>query len=216
MDQPWQSSGASFSLRRSATYRSSDGIVTHMSYASDPVNVEVRGPNPWLAIVILGALTGLLGIWLTVSAIAGTKFSLGWIALLLALGLFLNGFAELAWAADRSSPTVGYVLGALFIVGGIIVVIRPGSGLSALAAVIGIVLIVVGLAQTAVAVMGRDELRHWGALAVFGVLTVVIGIAAVAWPDVTIRVIALLFGIRLLVIALGTIGVGMNFKNLAT
>jgi uncharacterized membrane protein HdeD (DUF308 family) len=186
-----------------------------MSYASDPVNVEVRGPNPWLAIIILGVLTGLLGIWLTVSAIAGTNFSLAWIAFLLALGLFLNGFAELAWAADRESPFIGYSLGALFIVGGVVVILRPGSGLSALAVVIGIVLIAVGLAQSAVAVMGRDELRHWGALAVFGVLTIAIGIAAIAWPNATIRVIALLFGIRLLVIALGTIGVGMNFKKLA-
>ncbi len=186
-----------------------------MSYASDPVNVEVRGPNPWLAIVIVGVLTGLLGIWLTVSAIAGTKFSLAWIAFLLALGLFLNGFAELAWAPDRRSPAIGYVLGGLFIVGGIVVLLRPGTGLSALAVVIGIVLIAVGLAQTAVAFAGRDELSHWAALAVFGVLTIVIGIAAIAWPDATIRVIALLFGIRLLVIALGTIGVGMNFKKLA-
>lgn len=187
-----------------------------MSYAPDAVNVEVRGPNPWLAIVILGTLTGLLGIWLTVSSIAGTKFSLAWIAFLLALGLFLNGFAELAWAADRESPVVGYVLGALFIVGGVIVVLQPGSGLKALAVVIGIVLMAVGAAQSAVAIVGREELRHWAALAVFGVLTIAVGIAAVVWPDVTIRVIALLFGIRLLIIALGTIGVGMTFKKLAS
>lgn len=186
-----------------------------MSYASDPVNVEVRGPNPWLAIVILGTLAGLLGIWLIVSAIAGTKFSLGWIAFLLALGLFLNGLAEFAWAADRSNPMVGYLLGALFLVGGVVVVFWPADALSVLAAVIGIVLIAVGLAQTVVATMSRDEMRHWAAVAVFGLLTIAIGIAAIAWPKATIRVIALLFGIRLLVIALGTIGVGMNFKKLA-
>ncbi|MCB1270801.1 MAG: DUF308 domain-containing protein [Microthrixaceae bacterium] len=186
-----------------------------MSYSSEPVDVEVRGPNPWLAIVILGTLTGLLGIWLTVSAIAGTKFSLAWIAFLLALGLFLNGLAELSWAPDRRSPAIGYVLGVLFIVGGVVVLIRPGSGLRALAVVLGIVLIAVGLAQTAVAFMGRDELRHWAWIAVFGLLTIAIGVAAIVWPTATVRVLALLFGIRLLVIALGTIGVGMNFKQLA-
>ncbi len=186
-----------------------------MSYASDPVNVEVRGPNPWLPIVIIGVLSGLLGIWLTVSAIVGTRFSLGVIAFLLALGLFLNAFAELAWASERSSPVIGYVLAALFVIGGIIVLIRPGTGLSALAIVIGIVLIAVGLAQTAVAFMARDEMAHWAAVAVFGVVTIGIGIAAIAWPNATVRVIALLFGIRLLIIALGTINVGMNFKKLA-
>lgn len=185
-----------------------------MSYASEPSQVELRGPNPWLVLVLIGVLTLALGAWLTVSAVAGTKFSLGVIAVLLAIGLFLNGLSELAWAPDRSNPWVGYLMGALFLLGAIIVLIRPGSGLSALAAVIGIVLVVVGLAQIAVALLGRDELRHWAALAVFGVVTVVIGIAAVAWPTATIRVIALLFGIRLLVIALGTIGMGLDFKKL--
>ena len=60
------------------------------------VNVEVKGPNPWLPLVILGVLTGVLGIWMMVSAIAGTKLSLGVITLMLALGLFLSGLSELA------------------------------------------------------------------------------------------------------------------------
>ena len=186
-----------------------------MSYASDPVNVEVKGPNPWLPLVILGVLTGVLGIWMMVSAIAGTKLSLGVITLMLALGLFLSGLSELAWASDRESPMVGYVLGALSIIAAIVVLIHPGVGLTALAVFIGIVLILVDAAQTVVAFMGREELTHWAALAVFGVVTMLIGIAAIAWPDATVRVIALLFGIRLLVIALGTVGVGMNFKKLA-
>lgn len=186
-----------------------------MSSASQPVNVEMRGPNPWLPLVIIGVLTLILGVWLIVSSIVGTNFSLGVIALLLAIGLFLNGLSELAWASDRATPWIGYTLGALFVVGGIVVLLRPGTGLSALAVVIGIVLVVVGLFQTAIALMGRDELRHWAALAVFGLVTIGIGIAAMVWPTATVRVIALLFGIRLLVIALGTIGVGWDFKKLA-
>ena len=142
-----------------------------MSYASDPVNVEVKGPNPWLPLVILGVLTGVLGIWMMVSAIAGTKLSLGVITLMLALGLFLSGLSELAWASDRESPMVGYVLGALSIIAAIVVLIHPGVGLTALAVFIGIVLILVGAAQTVVAFMGREELTHWAALAVFGVVT---------------------------------------------
>lgn len=185
-----------------------------MSFTSSPVNVEVKGPNPWLPIVIIGVLTELLGLWLFISAIAGTKFSLAVIAALLALGLFLDGVAELAWANQRSSPVLGYVMGALFIIGAIIVLIRPGTGLSALAVVTGIVLIAVGLTQVAVAFTARNELAHWVLLAVFGAVTILVGIGAVAWPDATVRVIALLFGIRLIVIALGTVGVGMTFKRL--
>jgi uncharacterized membrane protein HdeD (DUF308 family) len=191
-----------------------DITVAGMSTASEPVNVEVRGPNPWLPLVIIGVLTLGLGAWLIISSIVGTNFSLGVIAVLLAIGLFLNGLSELAWASDRSKPWIGYLMGALFIVGGVIVILRPGTGLSALAVVIGIVLIVVGVFQTAIGLMSRDELRHWAWVSVFGLVTIGIGIAAIAWPEATVRVIALLFGIRLLVVALGTIGVGMDFKRL--
>jgi uncharacterized membrane protein HdeD (DUF308 family) len=186
-----------------------------MASASDPVNVEVRGPNPWLPLVVIGVLTLGLGIWLIVSAIVGTNFSVGVIAFLLAMGLFLSGLTELAFASGRPKPWMGYALGGLFIVGGIIVLINPAGGLTALAVAIGIVLIVVGLFQAAMGIMGRDELRHWAAVTVFGLLTIGIGIAAIAWPEATARVLALLFGIRLLVVALGTIGIGWDLKRLA-
>ncbi len=178
------------------------------------MSVEVRGPNPWFVLLVLGTLTAILGIWLIVSAIAGTNFSLGVIALLLAIGLFLNGLSEFVWAPGRDSPWIGWVMGVLFIIGGVIVLIRPGTGLRALAVVVGIVLIVVGLFQGAIALISRDEMRHWAAVAVFGLITIAIGIAAIAWPEATIRVIALLFGIRLTIIAFGTLGVGWDFKRL--
>ncbi|MFV0316470.1 MAG: DUF308 domain-containing protein, partial [Microthrixaceae bacterium] len=80
--------------------------------------------------------------------------------------------------------------------------------------VIGIVLIALGLAQAAVAVTAREDLANWTLLLVFGIVTIIVGIAAISWPNATIRVIALLFGIRLIVIALGMISVGMTFRKL--
>jgi uncharacterized membrane protein HdeD (DUF308 family) len=41
--------------------------------------------------------------------------------------------------------------------------------------------------------------RHWGLLLVFGILTLAAGVAAVAWPGVTVVVAAVLFGIQLVV-----------------
>jgi uncharacterized membrane protein HdeD (DUF308 family) len=41
--------------------------------------------------------------------------------------------------------------------------------------------------------------RHWGWLLAFGVITLVIGVAALAWPGRTLVVIAVLFGIQLIV-----------------
>jgi uncharacterized membrane protein HdeD (DUF308 family) len=44
--------------------------------------------------------------------------------------------------------------------------------------------------------------RHWGWLLAFGVITVVAGIVALAWPGVTLLVIAIVFGIELVVLGI--------------
>jgi uncharacterized membrane protein HdeD (DUF308 family) len=42
--------------------------------------------------------------------------------------------------------------------------------------------------------------RHWGWLLAFGIITVVAGIVALAWPGPTLVVLAILFGIELVVL----------------
>jgi uncharacterized membrane protein HdeD (DUF308 family) len=44
-----------------------------------------------------------------------------------------------------------------------------------------------------------DVGRHWGWLLAFGIITVAAGIVALAWPDSTLVVIAVVFGIQLMV-----------------
>jgi uncharacterized membrane protein HdeD (DUF308 family) len=44
--------------------------------------------------------------------------------------------------------------------------------------------------------------RHWIWLLIFGILTVIAGVAAVAWPGPTVIAIAILFGIQLIVVGL--------------
>lgn len=43
------------------------------------------------------------------------------------------------------------------------------------------------------------EHRFWWLSTVLGLITVAVGVAALAWPDATIRVVGLLFGLSLLV-----------------
>ena len=44
--------------------------------------------------------------------------------------------------------------------------------------------------------------RHWGWVLAFGIITVLIGIAALAWPGRTLVVVAVLFGIQLIVMGI--------------
>ncbi len=44
--------------------------------------------------------------------------------------------------------------------------------------------------------------RHWGWVLAFGIITVIVGIAALAWPGRTLVVVAVLFGIQLIVMGI--------------
>jgi len=44
--------------------------------------------------------------------------------------------------------------------------------------------------------------RHWGLVLAFGIITVAVGIAALAWPGRTLVVVAVLFGIQLIVMGI--------------
>ncbi len=44
--------------------------------------------------------------------------------------------------------------------------------------------------------------RHWGWVLAFGVITLLIGVAALAWPGRTLVVVAVLFGIQLVVMGI--------------
>jgi uncharacterized membrane protein HdeD (DUF308 family) len=44
--------------------------------------------------------------------------------------------------------------------------------------------------------------RHWGWVLAFGIITIAVGIAALAWPGRTLVVVAVLFGIQLIVMGI--------------
>ena len=181
-----------------------------MSVASQPSpSTRVGGPNPWLLFVIFGGLLTALGVWLLFSYNA----AMATIAILLSIGLLLNGLSELVWARDRPNPWLGYVLGVLLLIGGVVVLAQPGDSLRVLAIVIGAVFITAGIFQIALAALGKDDIDHWGWMLFFGFVTVAIGVMAIVWPAVTIRVLSIILAIRFIIVGVGAMILGNDFRK---
>jgi uncharacterized membrane protein HdeD (DUF308 family) len=176
------------------------------------VQVEVVGvpKHAWLLWLVMGILSVGIGIWLLLSP----KAAIGTLAVLLAIALFLNGLSELVTAAERARPWIGYLLGGLFLVAGVVVLLRPGKSLWFLALVVGISVITTGIVQIAVAVAERERIRHWVLLAVLGAAGVVVGVLAIAWPGITVWVLALLVGIRLLIWGVIQLTIAFQLRSL--
>ena len=174
--------------------------------------VEVVGMPKHAGIIrlVMGILSVGIGTWLIFSP----KAAIATLAILLAIALFLNGLSELVTAGDRFHPWVGYVLGAMFLIAGLVVLLRPGKSLWFLAVVVGIAVITTGVMQIAVAFMDRERIRHWVLLAVLGAAGIVVGVLAIAWPQITVWVLALLIGIRLLVFGVVQLAIAFQMRSL--
>lgn len=171
-------------------------------YAGDgPGETVRRVTGRWWLVTLLGVATTVLAICL----LANLATAVGVLAVLVAIALIVDGFNELLTADRQYRRWPTYALGVVWIVIGVIALAWPGITLLALAAIVGVGLIVGGVMEAGTAVMMRRALPMWGLWLVLGVLTVIIGILALAWPSLTILTLAIWLGVNLLFRGLGTI-----------
>ena len=112
---------------------------------------------PWLRplAIVMGVLTVIAGIICLLRP--GTSLLV--IAIFLAIGWIFEGIAALAQAflADRSvGARIFFIIsGIISVVAGLVVAIFPGSSLALLTRFGGILLVIIGIAEVAAAVMAR-------------------------------------------------------------
>jgi uncharacterized membrane protein HdeD (DUF308 family) len=133
------------------------------------------------------------------------------IAILFGVGLFVAGAVELA--ASTTVPGGWKIahagLGALFVLAGVIALINPGGTFVALAAVMSVVLVVLGAFDVTAAFMAKAQAPAWWLQLVAGVAEILLGFwAAGSWKlSATLLVawvaaFALMRGITAIAIAL--------------
>jgi uncharacterized membrane protein HdeD (DUF308 family) len=93
---------------------------------------------------------------------------------------------------------IGLIAGVANVVIGVLLVISPRRSLSALAWLAGAAIIVWGVRQAVAALRQPDQFDRSGGLAV-ALLTLGFGIAVVAVPDVSLRLLRILIGIAVIV-----------------
>jgi uncharacterized membrane protein HdeD (DUF308 family) len=165
-----------------------------------------RASSRWWVFLLLGVAAAVLGVLLIFDLFTAVRT----LALLVAFGLMVTGLGELV-SAGRYRSTLGIVAGAVLLLAGVLAALWPGITLWVLAVVTGIGLVISGVAR----IMGALALRveGWGWLFVGGILSVVIGFLAIAWPDVTVLALGLLLGIRMLLFGISEIAFGLALHD---
>lgn len=142
-----------------------------------------------------GLILGLICVLLGATLVTRPFQSLAVLVLLVAAGLILAGLSELADRADGVDRRPAAVAGIAWVALGVAVLLWPGLSLRALAAIVGVALVVSGVARAGSALRGATDER--AAALLLGAASATLGAVALLWPDITLLVVAVLFGVQL-------------------
>jgi uncharacterized membrane protein HdeD (DUF308 family)/alpha-beta hydrolase superfamily lysophospholipase len=158
-----------------------------------------RSGMPRWILLLLGIVCVVVGATLVTRPFQ----SLAVLILLVAAGLIVNGVSELADRSDAPDARATTIAGIGWIVLGVAILLWPGLSLQALALLVGIALIGSGAARVLSALRGNTDTR---AAALFlGVASIILGLVALAWPDITLLAVAVVFGVQLVCFGLARI-----------
>lgn len=171
-------------------------------------DVDTRG---WWVSVLAGVLLVLLGLWLLTNLYESVIV----LAILVGVSLIVGGFVEAGVADDAGLGWAGWVAGGILVAAGVAVLVWPDITLWALAVLAGAALLVTGLLHAAWAVTRRDR-PDWKAHLGVGLVTALIGLIVVVWPDATLLILGLLLGIRATVTGVIAIATGWRLHQLGS
>lgn len=168
-----------------------------------------RLADRWWVFLLLGIAATIVGVILVIDVFTAVRT----LALLVGLSLLLTGLLDLLGFDRFTSRWLGVLAGIISIVAGVLAIVWPGVTLWAVAVVAGVGLIATGVLRAigAITSRGRDG---WGWVLVGGVVSVIAGVLALAWPAATILVLAILLGVRTLFLGLGEIWFALRLRRL--
>lgn len=154
---------------------------------------------PWVQ-VTLGVVCAALGALVVLRPFA----SLAVLVVAIVAGAVVLGVTELVGevrargADERRGGWFRLARGALFLLLAAAVLLWPGASIAVIAVLVGVGLVVAGALDVVEGVRSRGVDR-W-ARSALGAASVLLGLVALAWPDVTVLVVAVVFGARVLVL----------------
>jgi uncharacterized membrane protein HdeD (DUF308 family)/pimeloyl-ACP methyl ester carboxylesterase len=139
-------------------------------------------------------VVGIVATVLGLALLAQPFTSVAVLTFVLAAAAVAMGVGRIVAARHASDRALGVVVGSVWVAIGVAIVVWPGLSVRGLAILVGVGLVIAGVGDVAAAARGSSDERLASGLR--GVATLVFGAVALAWPDVTLLVVAVVFGAR--------------------
>lgn len=156
------------------------------------MDVEHIAEEWWLVAVL-----GLVSIVAGVLALVYPGITLLAMGIIFGIYLLIAGVFQLVEAivGDPASRGLSAIIGIVALIAGLVCLRRPDDSLLALVVVLGIYLVVTGIAQL-VRAFARVERRGWAVLG--AIVDLILGILILSVPDVSVVTLAVFFGLSLI------------------
>jgi uncharacterized membrane protein HdeD (DUF308 family) len=190
----------------------SDSMLSFRLSAADLDAAARRVAQRWWWYVIGGIGVIVLGVLLLADLFTAATT----LALLVAVALAFQGVDEIMNASRYQRRWPGYVLGGLYLITAVWAASWPAITLWALAVVVGVGFLVSGVVEFFMLVRFHHELPYRWAFIALALMSILVGVLALAWPAATILVLAVLLGARVFIEGLVLTFFGLGLRRLAT
>lgn len=170
-------------------------------------DAESGAATRWWLFLLLGIAAVVVGVILLLDLVAAVET----LALFVSIGLVVTGVGEIV-GSDRYRTVLSIAAGVLLVVAGVLTLFWPGITLWALAVVTAAGLLFSGGLRLAAALVDKPEGMGW--LLAGGILSVVVGVMALAWPGATVLVLAILLGMRMIIFGAVEVGMALKLRDL--
>jgi uncharacterized membrane protein HdeD (DUF308 family) len=172
----------------------------------------LRGASGW--VIGVGAVLIVLGLL----ALGSQAFATLATVTLVGVAMCLAGLVEIVHGfRQRGTGRAPFwvLLGALYLVCGILVLRNPTLAAGVLTLMLGAGLAASGIVRIALAFQVRQVTDAWGWLAASGAATLLLGVLVLLqWPASSLTILGLLLGIDLLFAGFGWVRVGLGLRRL--
>jgi uncharacterized membrane protein HdeD (DUF308 family) len=164
----------------------------------------------WWVLLLNGLLLIVAGV-----LIFGIDWTVRSLATFIGALFILQGVAEaLTTGIDSRVRRANVLTGLLSIATGVVIIVWPGPGLTAVAIILGAWLIVIGTVTISGAFAARRIVPDWWLLLIMGLLEIPLGVLALANPGATLAALVTVAGIWAVAVGVTRIVLSFQIKRL--
>jgi uncharacterized membrane protein HdeD (DUF308 family) len=189
------------------------GTATAPAGGPDGTPVVAADPFPWWLSFLLGGVSILFGVAMLVwpgATLRVTAFLVGVWLLLAGLGRIVAAFVN---RRGLGAQVLSGIVGVLLVVAGIACLRNHVTSLAVLATVVAFMWLFSGLSELVIAFAVTGSARGW--LIVIGVLSALVGFAFLVWPQLSLASLVFTLSLSAMIVGAGQIAFAWQARKLA-